>query len=162
MIATVLFYTGLSAIATSCSFVGAVIFYVVDTLHKRKERERHQASLVDVWLSRAERVGDNANVYARVSNRSDGTIRFVLFWVLNNFAVPMSNPASMQIISPNAIGESHGIFVGQVVLPMEIRGWADRDLIGFFKLEMTFADSSGLSWRRNYQGRLSREDGTKS
>jgi hypothetical protein len=71
----------------------------------------------------------------------------------------MSNPAFMQIIAPNPVGGSNGILVGQVVLPTEIRSWAEKDLIGFFKLEMTFADSAGLSWKRDYQGRLSREDG---
>jgi hypothetical protein len=154
MAVTILFYTGLSAIATSCSFAFAAIFYVTDTLYKRKERRRSQAVLVDAWLSRAVRDGDYADVYANVSNRSEGTVRLVFFDLLDNYAVRMCNPHFTQIVPPTLVGEPLDFLAGRVLLPQELKSWADRDLLGFFKFELRFGDSTGITWRRNYEGRL--------
>ena len=154
MAVTILFYTGLSAIVTSCSFAFASIFYVTDALYKRRERREHQAVLIDAWLSRVSRDGDDVDVYAEVSNRSDGSVRFVFFSVLNNFAVPMSNPSFIQIIPANSAGEFHEVWIGRVRIPNELSTWVEKDLFGYFKFEMSFADAAGINWRRNYQGRL--------
>jgi len=154
MAVTILFYTGLSAIATSCSFAFAAIFYVTDTLYRRKERRRSQAVLVDTWLSRAVRDGDYTDVYAKVSNRSKGTVRQVFFHLLSNHAAPMCNPHYTQIIPPTPVGEPLEFLAGRVLLPQELKTWAERDLLGFFKFELSFGDSAGITWRRNYQGGL--------
>lgn len=112
MAVTILFYTGLSAIATSCSFAFATLVYVTDTLYKRKERRRSQAVLVDAWLSRVVKDGDYANVYANVSNRSEGTVRQVYFHLLDNYAVAMCKPHYTLRMTCSDAGPSRGLYRG--------------------------------------------------
>jgi hypothetical protein len=74
----------------------------------------------------------------------------------------MSNPSFIQVIPPNASDQFHEVLAARVPLPTELKSWDEQALIGFFKFEMSFADSAGISWRRNYQGRLSRIDSKRT
>jgi hypothetical protein len=151
---TTLFYTGLSAIVTSGSFLLAAFFYIYDALYKRRERRRSQAVHIDVWLERVSVHGTVADVHARVSNRSNGTVRQVYFELLDNFAEPVCNPYYVQIIPPNSSDAFPEYLAGQFKLPEELRDWPERDLLGFFKLQMRFADAAGITWKRDYRGHL--------
>lgn len=143
----------LTAIGTAGAFVVAVVIFWTSTRAAKLDRRKSQAVLVDAWIKTVRKDSESHRVIFEVSNHSDQAIRQLNIQISTNIS-EIGRLLTRAIVPPTVRGVYLSLQSDPIPTSTAMAD-LDEDMIrGFYRIDITFVDTAGRRWNRNFQGRL--------